>query len=201
MLKNNPYMKAYLNTINESTTIDIKKYQQIAAEIGGEYVIETNTIDCKGNKVWFKNNWLNENGSFDFKLINTNNNWSNIFYDCDKLTYLPEDFTIPEGITDCSCMFKNCYKLTHLPEDFTIPEGVTDCSYMFENCYELTHLPEDFTIPNTVVNCNGMFYFCESLTDLPDNFHIPKEAKHTIIFYDCDKLQNKDPEGYIMWEL
>ena len=225
MLKNNPYMKAYLNVINENTDID--KYQQIAKIIGGEYIPETNTIDCKGNKVRFEDYWINEDGSFNFKLINTSNDWSFMFYDCTNLTHLPDDFTIPEGVIDCSSMFSDCKSLTHLPDDFTIPEGVINCYRMFSNCKSLTHLPNNFTIPNSVEDCSYMFnwctslihlsenftipesvedcsymfYECESLSHLSNHFHVPYDVNCTGMFAWCTKLGATDPKAYMIWEM
>jgi len=199
MLKNDPYMKAYLNVINEST--DIEKYQQIAKEIGGEYIPKTNTIDCKGLKVQFEDYWLDQNGSFTFKLINTSNDWSNMFYDCVNLNHLPEDFMIPNHVVDTNRMFYGCESLQYLPDNFTIPNSVVDCSWMFKYCYFLIRLSDNFTIPKSVTNCRGMFKFCESLTQLPYCFHIPEDANSNNIFDGCDKLENKDPKAYMMWEI
>jgi hypothetical protein len=204
MLKNNVYMKSYLNVIYESVSMSsIKKCRRIADEIGGKYNIKTNSIDCKGNKVRFKNSWLT-NGTFNFKLINTSNDWSNMFkyYDCNKLTHLPEDFTIPNTVTNCGRMFTFCNSLTHLPDSFIIPNGVTDCNNMFYNCKSLTHLPDNFTIPNNITDCSFMFGNCSKLTHLPENFHIPKNViDYSFIFNGCDKLENKDPEAYRMWDI
>ena len=227
MLKNNPYMKAYLNTIIKEDTNNIEKYQQIADEIGGVYIPETNTIDCKGNKVKFKNNWINENGTFDFKLINTSNDWSKMFYNCTNLTHLPEDFIIFNNVTDCHEMFRDCTSLIYLPDNFTIPKNVINCCSMFRCCDSLTHLsnnfnipesvvncnnmfsfckkliqlPDNFTIPNSVIYCNFMFYLCKSLTHLPNKFYIPADAECIDIFYGCIKLENKDLNAYMMWEI
>ena len=199
MLKSNPYMKAYLNIISESSSVE--KYQQIAEEIGGVYIPETNTIDCKGNKVYFKNSWLDENGSFNFKLINTSNNWSYMFDDCDKLIYLLDNFTIPNGVIGCHRMFSNCKFLTHLPKNFTIPNSVIDCSYMFNWCISLIHLPENFTIPESVEDCSYMFYQCSNLTHLPENFHIPYNVTDYGMFAWCNKLKTIDPKAYMIWEM
>ena len=172
MLKNNVYVKSYLNIIKES--VDVEKYQRIAKGIGGEYIPETNTIDCKGNFIRFDNWWLNEQGSFDFKLINTSDDWSFMFQ-YTKIKYLPEDFIIPDHVKCVQQMFAMCLRLTKVPYNFTIPNGVT--------------------------NCRLMFFRCESLTELPPNFHIPTHADCTNIFHDCDKLENTDPEHYILMEI
>jgi len=202
MLKNNPYIKAYLNVINESaTSTDFKKYQRIAKTIGGVYIPETNTIDCKTKKVEFKDSWLNENGSFDFKLINTNNNWSHMFEKCKSLIRLPENFIIPQNVTNCFCMFNGCKSLVEIPTNFTIPDNVVNCAYMFNGCKSLTCLPENFKISNSVKDCQGMFSYCKSLNQLSNDFRIPNESKYDAIFNGCDKLEDKDPKAYIMVEI
>ena len=228
MLKNNPYMKAYLNTIKED--INVEKCQQIAKIIGGEYDVETNTIDCKGNKVLFENGWLNEEGSFDFNLINTSNDWSYMFSKCFNLTHLPEEFiiqgdnvvnckrmfygcnhlkhlsknfTIPEGVVNCYGMFDGCASLTNLPECFILPNSIKNCALMFYDCLYLEHLPEKFSIPNGTENCRSMFNRCMSLTHVPEGFTIPNSVEDTnLMFNECyDLKNNKDPNAYKMWEI
>lgn len=224
MLKNNLYTKAYLNIIKES--FDIEKCQKTASEIGGEYIAETNTIDCKGKKISFKDWWLNDKGSFDFKLINVFSDWSMMFYRCKHLKYLPEDFIIPDYVTTCHYMFDSCDSLEYLPDNFTIPNNVTNCTgmffgckkllnlpanfkigtsvkscaNMFNGCEYLTFLPKDFIIPNSVEECNGMFYNCVSLQD-PLDIHIPADCNTYCMFDGCDQLNHTDPDYYKTWEL
>ena len=209
MLKNNSYMKAYLNTIIKESTEDY--YRFIAKEIGGKYIPEINTIDCKGH---------------DFKLINTSSDWSNMFSSCYDLKYLPEDFTIPNHVTNingtfshtnlfylpnnftipnniesCSVTFSCCAWLTHLPESFRISENTKTCSFMFCNCRALKYIPEGFTIPNSVEFCMSMFENCMSLPSLPKSFHIPANSSCRNIFEGCDNLTFHNPERYMMWEI
>ena len=159
MLKNNPYMKSYLNIIKESVIddINIEKKKHIAERIGGTYNIKTNTINCKGHKFTLTDRDLNNDRTFDFKIINASDDWSNAFEDCYLLTHLPEDFVLPDTTTDCSSMFYNCEKLKYLPEHFTIPQQVESCCLMFSGCQSLITLPEHFTIPQSVTDCFGMF--------------------------------------------
>ena len=224
MLKNNSYMKAYLNTIKED--INVEKCQQIAKIIGGEYDVETNTIDCKGHDVRFHNDWLNKKGSFDFKLTNTSSYWTNMFNSCYDLKYLPKDFTIPNHVTNidgafshtnllylpnnftipnniesCSCTFSCCAWLTRLPESFRISENTKTCSFMFCNCRALKYIPEGFTIPDGVEFCMSMFENCMSLPSLPKSFHIPANSSCRNIFEGCDNLTFHNPERYMMWEI
>ena len=58
-------------------------------------------------------------------------------------------------------MFACCNMITHLPDDFTIPDGVTNCSAMFCDCIRLTRLPDGFIIPQNVTKCVNMLCDCE----------------------------------------
>ena len=136
--KNQIFLKEYPNATKEDL---------IAFEIGGEYDPKTNTIDCKGNYVHFKNEWLDENGTFNFNLINTSNNWAYMFYNCSNLLKLPDNFKIPETIKYCKSMFSYCINLKELPNNFTIPNNVQRCDLMFYECKKLKELPKSFTIP------------------------------------------------------
>ena len=198
------------------------KEELIAFEIGGEYNKETKTIDCKGKQVKFKNEWLDEHGTFDFTFINTSKDLSYMFYNCKNLIKLPNNFAIPNNVVSCYNMFLNCLNLTKLPNSFNIPNNVKqccgmfykcenliklpdtfkipnnveDCSDMFYGCNNLTKLPNDFTIPNNIViDCRHMFEGCKSLTKLPNNFSIPKYCKYYKIFSDSgleDKYNIED---------
>lgn len=200
MLKNNPYLKTYLNTINES--VDFEKYQRIADEIHGEYIPETNTFDCMGNDVCFHNEWLNRNNSFDFKLINTSDDWNDMFRYCHHLQFLPEHFAIPSHVKWIECMFHGCCYLTHLPEGFTIPDGITSCDGMFVGCISLQYLPESFTLPKSVKEVYRMFSGCTSLKSLPVSFHIPNDCQCcSTMFENCDQLDDPDYRSYLMIEV
>lgn len=175
---------------------------EIAKEIGGSYNPQTNTIDCRGERVYFQDHWFNEKGSFDFKLINTSSNWDNMF-DCCPLEYLPKDFTIPSHVKSCNYMFNGCINLTHLPENFILPDGIQYCVNMFYGCFKLTHLPDDFIIPDTVISCKRMFGGCYALTQLPTTFRIPFTADWQDMFTDCGYNERKQysPRDYIVMEV
>ena len=168
----------------------------IAMEIGGEYNKETNTIDCKGNDVRFKDEWFDENGTFNFTFINMSNSLGYMFMNCKNLRILPNNFTIPQGTKYCQEMFDGCINLEKLPDNFTIPNSVKDCTWMFRECSKLKELPNNFTIPSSVQSCSWMFTECSSLEKLPDNFSIPKFSIHDDIFkyspiettYDIEEL-------------
>ena len=173
----------------------IYKCNKIAKYYGGTYIIETNTIDCNGHQILFKNEWLNEQGTFEFKLTNFSNTCQNMFGDCVNLTHLPEDFIIPEGVINCMGMFGDCVNLTHLPENFTLPSTLKSCQYMFEKCTSLTHLPKKFTLPSNVRYADNMFEKCTSLTELPELFSLPEGIRGVgEMFSGCQSLTNIPPQ-------
>jgi len=158
------------------------KEEFIAYYIGGKYNKETNTINCNGNSFKFKDEWFDENGTFNFTFTNTSDTLNHMFFNCKKLRTLPNNFTIPEGTKYCVEMFDGCVNLEKLPDNFTIPKGVIDCTWMFRECKKLKELPDKFTIPSSVRACPWMFTECDSLEKLPDNFSIPKFSIHNDIF-------------------
>jgi len=158
------------------------KEDWIAYQIGGKYDPKTKIIDCNGNYIQFKDEWLNDEGTFDFNFINVTNDWSNMFFMCTNLTKLPDNFAIPNNVKRCDFMFSNCTNLTKLPDNFTIPNSIIRCDGMFFRCKNLTKLPDNFTIPNNVENCRWMFFNCENLKELPDKFNIPKHSDYRHIF-------------------
>jgi len=151
-------LKYYKNQIFLKENPNATKEDLIAFEIGGEYDLKTNTIDCKGNYVHFKNEWLDENGTFNFNLINTSNNWNYMFYTCSNLLKLPDNFKIPENIKYCTSMFSYCINLKELPNNFTIPNNVQRCDLMFYECKKLKELPKSFTIPENS-SYKDIFYY------------------------------------------
>ena len=172
------------------------KEDLIAYEIGGEYNSKSKTIDCNGKKVRFKDSWLDENGTFNFNFINVTDDWSGMFHHCKKLKKLPDNFTIPNGVTNCRCMFLCCNELEKLPDNFTIPNSVINCEYMFGYCENLTKLLDNFTIPNGIINCSCMFLNCYNLIELPDSFTIPDNVKDCrSMFNHCEKL-TKLPDNF-----
>ena len=159
---------------------------------------ENKTIDCKGLTFIFNNSWFKETGTFDFKLINTSNNWDYMFYECSNLTHLPETFEIPSHVISCNSMFEDCKNIKNLPENFIIPEKVTSTKRMFYNCNSLISLPDNFTIPNNVKDSSRMFYRCESLTHLPDKFKLGDNNQNCeMMFRSCHSLLTLPKEFYI----
>ena len=169
---------------------DKTKKDYIANQIGGEYDLKTNTLDCKGNHIRFKNEWLNDEGIFDFNLINLSDNLNLMFYICTDLKKLSDNFIIPEGTTSCTYMFQDCVNLTELPNSFILPNSINNCYCMFYNCFKLKKLPDNFTIPNNVKDCYNMFNGCIDLKELPKNFTIPKNSNYDNIFKNSG-LENK----------
>ena len=198
-INNNP--KEYYDTENDdlfyySKLLFLKNHPNpckedwIAFEIGGEYDPKTKTIDCKGQDIKFKYEWLDGNGTFDFNFINTSNSWRGIFSNCTSLKKLPENFTIPNNVITCEDMFQGCKNLKELPNNFTIPDSVTECHFMFSGCFNLKELPNNFKMSNNIINCSYMFYNCKNLIELPNNFTIPNNVKSCEgMFEDCRKLK------------
>ena len=181
----------------------------IAEKFELKYDNKNKILDCCGNQFKFEDQWLDQNGTFDFTIINATNDWSGMFSECGLLTQLPQNFTIPEGVTNCNQMFYDCQSLRCLPDNFTLPSTLKYCKRMFYKCYSLTHLPEQFTIPNKVDSTYSMFNTCIDLTHLPDDFIIPQNVRIAdFMFYGCCRLQqlpdnfkilNKDCKCYHMF--
>lgn len=190
MLNKDCYNKAYLNIINERCLINPELNRRIALFFGGVYDEQTNTIDCKQNRIRFVNWIFNAEGSFDFKLKNVDNgSWPFMFKRCYKLKYLPEDFTIPEGVTECDHMFYGCTSLKRLPENFNLPSTIKHCDWMFLGCDDLLDVPRNFNIPTGCITCDGMFSGCQSIEVLPDQFTIPNTVlSSTDFFFNCYSL-------------
>jgi hypothetical protein len=87
-----------------------------------------------------------------------------LFDGCTKLEYLPEGFTVPEGIYIMQNFFRNCSSLKTIPSTFKIPSTARLLANMFKNCTSLESLPETFVIPSTVGVVNYMFEGCSNLT-------------------------------------
>ena len=189
----NYYCKLLFNQQNPNAT----KEDFIAFQIGGTYDPKTKIIDCKWNRVDFKDDWLDENGTFDFTFINIMD-CVGMFSDCRHLRKLPDNFTIPKGVNDCFGMFDLCYELEELPNIFTIPNGVVNCNNMFSGCHSLKKLPDNFSIANSVSKCRAMFEDCRSLSKLPDNFKLPTHIKMANrMFNYCENLIEL-PETFIL---
>ena len=123
------------------------------------------------------------------QISNSITSCSGMFYNCSRLTAIPETLIIPNSVTDCSTMFYSCSSLTAIPETLTIPNSVTNCSSMFSECRSLTAIPETLTIPNSVTNCSSMFSECRSLTAIPETLTIPNSVTNcSSMFSECRSL-------------
>ncbi len=132
----------------------------------------------------------------------------NMFYECENLTTLSDDFTLPQSIIEagtwfCADVFNYCSKLESLPDNFNLPQNVqTVGKYAFYDiffgCNALKTLPDNFNIPQTLATngshfCYGLFYQCTNLLTLPDNFSLPQNLSTTDnafgwIFFGCANL-------------
>ena len=170
--------------------------QYIAEQIGGKFDIKNKVLDCCNKQFKFENQWLDQDGTFDFTIINATNNWSSMFRNCERLSHLPENFIIPEGVMNTYNMFESCKQLEWLPKNFTIPNTVINCSEMFYGCFELTELPQNFRLGNSVQYCTKMFGGCTAIQKLPEGFTIPPSVNGTYgMFTWCVSLQSL-PDGF-----
>ena len=80
---------------------------------------------------------------------------SKTFFGCSTLHSLPDNFTIPSGVTSMDSMFEEA-GLSSLPAGFTIPEGVTNIQYMFMN-NPISSLPAGFAVPKSVKQMDDTF--------------------------------------------
>ena len=91
------------------------------------------------------------------------------FWNCGIVGF-GNNFVTPDlsHVTTMGHMFGSAQSLTTLPSNFSIPNGVTDCSYMFYRCENLV-IPVGFTIPDSVTNVQDMFAGCfiEEIPALP----------------------------------
>lgn len=71
-------------------------------------------------------------------LDDLSKDWSNMFYNCIKLT---SDVVIPSDVTNCTNCFKGCTKMTHIHSNWnnTYTNGITstDC---YSGCIAITHI-------------------------------------------------------------
>ena len=89
-------------------------------------------------------------------------NFNGVFYNCSKLTSIPELDT-SNGISFYQ-MFYKCSNLISIPELDT--SNGTDFSNMFYNCSSLASIPELDT--SNGKNFDNMFYNCSSLASIPE---------------------------------
>ena len=133
--------------------------------------------------------------------------WDNAFYNCRRLTSLPDPFydtsnatnmyrmfywcsnliTVPNfdtsNATNMRWMFHNCSNLTTVPNFDT--SNVTSMGWMFGSCLNLTTVP-NFNTSN-VTDMSGMFSFCNNLTTIP-NFNTSNVTDMCYMFNRCTNL-------------
>ena len=163
-------------------------------------------FDPRGNAKWTKlyGSWSQSDvkGAFEgctnlvlpdnFKIPDTVTNMSQTFKGCTSLSALPEGFVVPAGVEYMGKTFENCTSLASLPDGFVIPERVGEMSRMFKNCTSLASLPDGFALPSKALRLYlaETFMNCSSLTRLPDNFCLPGcVASLEGTFDSCSKLE------------
>ena len=115
-----------------------------------------------------------------------------LFANCQKLTSLPEGFTIPASVETTLNMFIDCFALKTLPSSFAIPANskLTVAQGMFAQCYSLEYLPDGVVLPDTLTgSCQAMFQRA-GIRELPARFTIPKGAERIdYLLYECRSLE------------
>ncbi|MCC8185941.1 MAG: hypothetical protein LIP08_00110, partial [Bacteroides sp.] len=93
------------------------------------------------------------------------------FYNCNKLSYIPDDKygAFKETKEFYSC-FNACLSLTSVPEEiFSYSTEATNFQNCFNNCSSLTVIPEKLFINNKkVTNFVNCFNYCRSLRSIPE---------------------------------
>ena len=132
-----------------------------------------------------------ESNIYTIKIIGNHSNFR-------ASTNIIEIIQISNSVTNCVSMFYNCTRLTVIPETLIIPDSVTNCSSMFFYCSSLTAIPETLIIPNSVTNCSAMFYYCSSLTSdisniWPSAWNYTGTINLNSMFYGCSKIVGTVP--------
>ena len=113
----------------------------------------------------------------------TAQNWYRAFWNCQKLTSLPDSFYDTSNATNVSWMFYRCENLTSIPNFDT--SNVTDMHEMFHYCENLTSIPNFDT--SNVINMHQMFGSCFDLTTAP-NFNTSNVTDMSMMFSGCWNL-------------
>ena len=94
---------------------------------------------------------------------------SYMFYECEQLLYLPEEWDTSKVI-DMNHMFCRCSSLSSFPDiSKWNTSNVTNMDSMFDSCNSLTSLSSISNWDTSkVVKMNSMFNSCSSLTSFPD---------------------------------
>ena len=95
-------------------------------------------------------------------------------------------------------LFKNCNNLTYVNMNNWIDNGVTHTGGMFRNCTSLTTIDMEDWDKTNLGNITSMFSGCSSLTTIKgvENLIGPKVQIGDYIFYNCSSLTEIDVSGW-----
>lgn len=95
-------------------------------------------------------------------------------------------------------LFKNCNNLTYVNMNNWIDNGVTHTGYMFYNCSSLRTIDMENWDKTNLSNITSMFSGCSSLTTIKgvENLIGPKVQIGDYIFYKCSSLTEIDVSGW-----
>ena len=95
-------------------------------------------------------------------------------------------------------LFKNCNNLTYVNMNNWIDNGVTHTGYMFYNCSSLRTIDMENWDKTNLSNITSMFSGCSSLTTIKgvENLIGPKVQIGDYIFYNCSSLTEIDVSGW-----
>jgi len=130
------------------------------------------------------------NGGDKLKILSVTNwgiygagvlSYANNFYVCSNLTYIGEDVTNFNLITDGNNCFRFC-KIAILPSDMTLNSLITGSGMFRDNV--LTTLPSGMNLP-LLTNGSTMFY-ANNLTTLPSGMDLPSLTIGSYMFFAND---------------
>ncbi|WP_180953030.1 leucine-rich repeat protein [Eggerthella timonensis] len=148
-------------------------------------------LDVQGGmRYWFfdMDNLVDASGFFVPASVS---DLSDVFGFCSKLTKLPDDLNIREGITSVASMFNMCSSLSELPVGFKLPDSIQNASWAFART-ALKTVPDGFSAPADLVEAEGMFGECAKLELVPDSFDLSvcTNLKNvSYLFYQCHRLR------------
>ena len=117
-------------------------------------------------------------------------NMTNMFYNCSKLTSIPQLDT--SKVTTMYNMFAGCSKLTSIPQLDT--SKVVDMGSAFRECSSLTEIPQLDT--SSVTSMSGMFYKCKLLTSIPQLNATKVDRDFSTTFEGCTSLSSIGLYGF-----
>ena len=159
------------------------------------YMINDNKIYNLKEKYKIDNKEKKKKFKIKLLIIKNINNISKMFYECAKLSSLPDILKWnTSNVTDMNQMFYRCKKLSSLPDiSKWNTNNVTNMNQMFYGCNKLSSLPNISNWnTNNITNINQMFYGCSNLLSLPDisKLNTDNVTNMDQMFYECAKLSS-----------